>query len=38
MKMGRAAKATIGDLVYAILTKNPKLSDGRRCSMPITKT
>ncbi|MDF3830240.1 Clp protease ClpP [Pseudocitrobacter sp. 2023EL-00150] len=29
MKMGRAAKGTIGDLVYAILTKNPKLSDGK---------
>lgn len=29
MKMGSAAKATIGDLVYAILTKNPKLSDGK---------
>ncbi|MCQ1632890.1 Clp protease ClpP [Escherichia coli] len=29
MKMGRAAKATIGDLVYAVLTKNPKLSDGK---------
>lgn len=29
MKMGRAAKATIGDLVYDILTKNPKLSDGK---------
>ncbi|MDI3359771.1 Clp protease ClpP [Lelliottia sp. V89_10] len=28
MKMGRAAKATIGDLVYAVLTTNPKLSDG----------
>ncbi|EEV0136394.1 Clp protease ClpP [Escherichia coli] len=28
MKMGRAAKATIGDLVYDVLTKNPKLSDG----------
>lgn len=27
MKMGRAAKATIGDLVYAVLTANPKLSD-----------
>ena len=27
--MGRAAKATIGDLVYAILTKNPKMSDGK---------
>ncbi|WP_435237475.1 ClpP-like prohead protease/major capsid protein fusion protein [Psychromonas sp. PT13] len=26
--MGRAAKATIGDLVYAILTSNPKMSDG----------
>ncbi|RKR64967.1 phage terminase large subunit GpA [Yokenella regensburgei] len=29
MKMGSAAKATIGDLVYAILTKNTKLSDGK---------
>ncbi|HBZ8832789.1 TPA: ATP-dependent Clp protease proteolytic subunit [Citrobacter farmeri] len=29
MKMGRAAKGTIGDLVYAILTTNPKLSDGK---------
>ena len=29
MKMGRAAKATIADLVYAILTTNPKLSDGK---------
>mgnify|MGYP000966789989 FL=1 len=29
MKMGRAAKGTIGDLVYAVLTKNPKLSDGK---------
>ncbi|EED1928288.1 Clp protease ClpP [Escherichia coli] len=29
MKMGRAAKATIGDLVYDVLTKNPKLSDGK---------
>ncbi len=28
MKMGRAAKATIGDLVYAILTGNPEMSDG----------
>jgi ATP-dependent protease ClpP protease subunit len=28
MKMGMAAKATIGDLVYAILTASPKLSDG----------
>jgi ATP-dependent Clp endopeptidase proteolytic subunit ClpP len=27
MKMGAAAKATIGDLVYAVLTKNPTLSD-----------
>ncbi|WP_370560083.1 Clp protease ClpP [Edwardsiella tarda] len=26
MKLGRAAKATIADLVYAILTKNPKMS------------
>ena len=29
MKMGRAAKGTIGDLVYEILTTNPKLSDGK---------
>lgn len=29
MKMGRAAKGTIGDLVYAILTGNTKLSDGK---------
>ncbi|WP_366509398.1 ClpP-like prohead protease/major capsid protein fusion protein [uncultured Pluralibacter sp.] len=28
-KMGRAAKATIGDLVYAVLVDNPKLSDGK---------
>lgn len=28
LKMGRAAKATIGDLVYAILTGNPKMADG----------
>ncbi len=28
-KMGMAAKATIGDLVYAILTGNPVLSDGK---------
>ncbi|UVW76794.1 ATP-dependent Clp protease proteolytic subunit [Pseudomonas aeruginosa] len=28
-KMGMAAKATIGDLVYAILTSNPALSDGK---------
>ena len=27
MKMGFAAKGTIGDLVYAVLTKNPKMSD-----------
>lgn len=27
-KMGRAAKSTIGDLVYKVLTSNPKLSDG----------
>lgn len=26
-KMGMAAKGTIGDLVYAVLTKNPTLSD-----------
>lgn len=29
MKMGRAAKRTIGDLVYAVLTENAKLSDGK---------
>ncbi|ELC8119282.1 Clp protease ClpP [Escherichia coli] len=29
MKMGRAAKATVGDLVYKVLTDNPKLSDGK---------
>ncbi|WBT60644.1 ClpP-like prohead protease/major capsid protein fusion protein [Kosakonia oryzendophytica] len=29
MKMGRAAKGTIGDLVYAVLTRNVKLSDGK---------
>ncbi len=29
VKMGRAAKATIGDLVYKVLTDNPKLSDGK---------
>lgn len=28
-KMGMAAKATIGDLVYAILTKNPKMADNK---------
>lgn len=28
-KMGMAAKGTIGDLVYAVLTKNPALSDGK---------
>ncbi|MHC3962192.1 ClpP-like prohead protease/major capsid protein fusion protein [Pseudomonas aeruginosa] len=28
-KMGMAAKATIGDLVYAILTSNQALSDGK---------
>jgi ATP-dependent protease ClpP protease subunit len=27
-RMGRAAKRTIGDLVYAILTSNPNMSDG----------
>ncbi len=27
--MGRAAKGTIGDLVYAVLTDNVKLSDGK---------
>ncbi|HEY3591373.1 MAG TPA: ClpP-like prohead protease/major capsid protein fusion protein [Buttiauxella sp.] len=29
MKMGRAAKATIGDMVYLVLTSNAKLSDGK---------
>ncbi|WP_310607783.1 ClpP-like prohead protease/major capsid protein fusion protein [Buttiauxella brennerae] len=28
MAMGRAAKATVGDLVYAILMNNPDMSDG----------
>ena len=28
-KMGMAAKGTIGDLVYGILTSNPKLADGK---------
>lgn len=28
MKMGMAARRTIGDLVYAILTSNPNMSDG----------
>ncbi|MBB4817119.1 ATP-dependent protease ClpP protease subunit [Pseudomonas alcaligenes] len=28
-KMGAAAKGTIGDLVYAILTGNPQLTDGK---------
>lgn len=27
--MGRAAKATVGDLVYAVLTNNIKMSDGQ---------
>lgn len=27
-RMGRAAKRTIGDLVYAVLTSNPNMSDG----------
>lgn len=27
-KMGRAARSTIGDLVYAVLTANPNMSDG----------
>jgi ATP-dependent Clp endopeptidase proteolytic subunit ClpP len=29
MKFGRAARATIGDLVYAVLTGNSKMSDGK---------
>ena len=28
MKMGRAARRTVGDLVFAILTGNPDMSDG----------
>lgn len=28
-KLGQAAKATIGDLVYAVLTGNPAMSDGK---------
>lgn len=28
-KLGQAAKATIGDLVYAVLTGNPKMADGK---------
>jgi len=28
MRMGRAARRTVGDLVYAILTGNPNMSDG----------
>jgi ATP-dependent protease ClpP protease subunit/phage major head subunit gpT-like protein len=28
LKMGRAAKRTIGNLVYAVLTSNPVMSDG----------
>lgn len=28
-KMGMAARATIGDLVYAVLVGNPKMSDGK---------
>ena len=28
-KMGEAAKGTIGDLVYAVLTGNPQLEDGK---------
>lgn len=27
-KMGRAARRTVGDLVYAVLTSNPTMSDG----------
>lgn len=34
MKMGRAAKATIGDLVYEILTANAVLSDGKKLFSP----
>lgn len=29
MAMGGAARATIGDLVWAVLTSNPKMSDGK---------
>lgn len=30
MMMGEAAKATIGDLVYAVLTKNAAINDGKK--------
>lgn len=33
MKMGRAAKGTIGDLVYAVLTKTRNCQMGKHCSM-----
>ncbi len=29
MKFGRAARATVGDLVYAVLTSNPVMSDNK---------
>lgn len=29
MAMGGAARATVGDLVWAVLTSNPKMSDGK---------
>nr|WP_313752540.1 ClpP-like prohead protease/major capsid protein fusion protein [Mixta calida] len=29
MAMGRAARATVGDLVWAVLTSNPTMSDGK---------
>lgn len=38
MKMGRAAKATIGDLVYEILTANAVLSDGKKLFSQTTRT
>lgn len=28
LKMGRAARRTVGDLVFAVLTSNPQMSDG----------
>ncbi len=38
LKMGRAAKRTIGNLVYAILNTNPVMQDGLRCSARRTRT
>lgn len=37
-KLGEAAKATIGDLVYAVLIDNEKMSDKKHYLVPIIKT